>query len=283
MTNHRLPALLREPILHFVLLGLLAYAVYAALAPTATETIVVRPGILRGLEAQREEILGRPLIDEEKSEIMEGLIEDEILIREAYRRGLDRSDSRVRERLLAVMRYSLDEVVPDPDREQLEAYFREYIDRYWDEETISFEHAFFPGGSEAAPTDDAVFLSALARGDYSPPDDPRQGILEVRTTTPGEIRAAMGPEAARRVLALVQGSWNGPIDSPLGVHYVKITERQPLPKPTFDAMLAYVRGDWELDRRQEIRSRKVTEIGKHYRVVVPEDQSPSATGASERE
>jgi hypothetical protein len=271
MTQHRLPALLREPILHFVLLGALAFVAYAALAPAVTKTIVIRPEIVDGLEAQREEILGRPLTEEERSEIVERLIEDEILVREAYRRGLDRSDSRVRERLLVVMRYSLDEVVPDPDRDQLEAYFREHIDRYWDEETITFEHAFFPGGSEATPTDDAAFLATLTRGDYTPPDDPLEGILEVRSTTPGEIRAAMGPESARRVLALVQGAWNGPIDSPLGVHYVKITKRQPLPKPTFDAMLAYVRGDWELDRRREIQSRKVAEIGKNYRVVVMEE------------
>ena len=271
MTNHRLRALLREPILHFVLLGVLAYAVYAAVTYTATETIVVTPQIIRGLEAQREEILGRSLTDEERTELVDGFIEDEILLREAYRRGLDRSDSRVRQRLLTVMRYGLDEAVPDPDREQLEVYFREHIDRYWDEETVTFDHAFFPRGSEATPANDATFLVTLARGDYTPPADPRQGILELRTATPGEIRNAMGPEAARRVLALARGSWDGPIDSPLGVHYVKITNRQPLPKPAFDDMLAHVRGDWELDQRQEIRSRKVAELRKSYRVVVLED------------
>ena len=54
MTQHRLPALLREPILHFVLLGVLAYVAYAALEPAATKTIVTRPEILDGLEERRD-------------------------------------------------------------------------------------------------------------------------------------------------------------------------------------------------------------------------------------
>ncbi len=169
------------------------------------------------------------------------------------------------------MRSSLDEVVPDPDRRQLEVFFRENIDRYWDKERITFEHAHFPPGAAAAPENDADFLTTLARGQYVPPDDPRQGILEVRTTTPAEIRAAMGPEASARVLALPQGEWAGPIESPLGVHYVKITQRQPLPRPSFEAMLGYVRGDWELERREEIRSRKVAQIARRYRVVIPDE------------
>ena len=271
MTHHRLPALLREPMLQFVLLGVLAYAVYASLTPAAIETIVVRPEVLHGLEAQREEILGRPLTGEERAAVLERLIEDEILMQEAYRRGIERSDSRVRQRLLTVMRSSLDEVVPDPDRRQLEEFFRENIDRYWDKERITFEHAHFPPGAAAAPENDADFLTTLARGQYVPPDDPRQGILEVRTTTPAEIRAAMGPEASARVLALSQGEWAGPIESPLGVHYVKITHRQPLPRPSFEAMLGYVRGDWELERREEIRSRKVAQIARRYRVVIPDE------------
>ena len=61
------------------------------------------------------------------------------------------------------------------------------------------------------------------------------------------------------------------IVSPLGAHYVKIIERRPLPEPTFDAMLAYVRADWELEQREEIRSRKIAEIGEKFRIVVEED------------
>ena len=271
MTDHRLPALLREPILHFALLGAVAYTVYTMVTPAATETIFIEPEVVRGLQSQREQILGRSLTGEERADVMDRIVEDEILLQEAYRRGVDRNDSRVRQRLLAVMRSGLDETVPDPDRGQLEAYFQQHLDRYWDEETITFEHAFFSRDSEAAPGDGAAFLSTLARGDFTPPDDPRQGTLEIRTMTPGHIRTAMGPEATRRVLALAQGVWGGPIDSPLGIHYVNITSREPLPRPTFDAMVAYVRGDWELDRRREIRSRKVAEIGKNYRVVVLED------------
>jgi len=271
MPNHRLRAVARDPILHFVLLGALAFAVYTGLTPKATETIVVPAETLRGLEARRAGILGRPLTDEERTRIKNAFIEDEILMREAYRRGFDRSDSRVRDRLLTLMRGTLDETVPDPDRQQLETYFREHIDRYWDQESITFDHVFFPQGSEATPADAPAFLDLLARGAFAPPADPRTGIAETRTATPGEIQTAMGPEASRRLLGAPSGTWAGPIDSPVGVHYVKITERRSLPKPTFETMLAYVRGDWELEQREAIRSRKIAEIGEDYRIVVEEE------------
>jgi hypothetical protein len=269
--HERLRAVAREPILHFLLLGVLAFVLYSTLVPGTIETIVVAPETLRRLEARRSEILGRPLTEEERTRISNEFVEEEILIREAYRRGLERHDSRVRDRLLALMRATLDETLPEPGREQLETYFWENIDRYWDRESITFTHVLFPQGSEATPEDDAAFLKTLARGEFDPPADPRAGILETRTATPGEIRSAMGPEASRLLLSIDGASWEGPIDSPLGAHYVKIVERSPLPQPTFDAMLAYVRGDWELEEREKTRSRKIAEIGESYRIVVAEE------------
>ena len=269
--NDLLRAMAREPTFHFLLLGILAFAVYTGLTPRKAETIVVSSETLRGLEGQRAEILGRPLTDEERARIRSEFIEDEILMREAYRRGLERRDSRVRDRLLALMRGSLDETLPDPGRQQLEIYFRQNLDRYWDRESITFVHVFFPSDSEDTPADDEAFLARLSRGEFTPPADPRSGIRETRTATPGEIGSAMGPEASRRLLAAASDSWEGPIVSPLGAHYVKIIERRPLPEPTFDAMLAYVRADWELEQREEIRSSKIAEIGEKYRIVVEED------------
>jgi hypothetical protein len=258
-------------LLHFILLGALAFSAYRILAPGPTETIVIRPETLRGLEERREEILGRSLTAAEKQRLERDLVEDEILIHEAYRRGLDRTDSRVRERLLDLMRARLEEPLADPGRDRLEAYFEEHIDRYWERESITFENVLFPPDSDAAPADPQAFLSALARGEFSPPTDPRRGIVETRTATPGEIGSALGPEAAERLLALDPAVWSGPIDSPLGSHYVKILERRPLPRPSFEAMAAYVRGDWELDQRAEIRSRKIAQIGAAYRVVFAEE------------
>jgi len=271
VTDRRWPALLRSPLFHFLLLGVLAFSAYRSLAPGPTATIVIRPETLREIESRREEILGRRLTDVEKQRIRQELVEDEILIHEAYRRGLDRTDSRVRERLLDLMRAGLEETLPDPGRERLETYFEEHIDRYWERESITFDQVMFPTDSDAAPEDPGAFLSLLAGGDFRPPADPRRGIMETRTATPGEIESALGPEAAGQLLGLEPGTWAGPIDSPLGSHYVRVRERRPLPRPSFDAMAAYVRGDWELEQRAEIRSRKIAQIGKAYRVVFAEE------------
>ena len=104
----------REPLLLFLVLGAVLYGAWALLAPGDVGTVRIEAAALRGMEAQQTEILGRPLTDAERHDLFEGYIDDEVLLREAVRRGLQWSDFRARQRLVRIMRGALTETVPDP-------------------------------------------------------------------------------------------------------------------------------------------------------------------------
>ena len=77
---------------------------------------------------------------------------------------MEKKDSRVRKRLLDVMRSTLDQPVAAPTRAELEAYFRENRERFEVDEVATFDHIFFAYGSENEPADLGKFLDSLRAG-----------------------------------------------------------------------------------------------------------------------
>ena len=131
-------AIRREPLVWFAVLGGALGVAWVLLAPAPAETVRVESETLRSLEKQREDLLGRPLTDEERQQARDSFVDEEVLLREALRRGLQWSDGRVRQRLTRIMRASMSETVPDPSVAQLQAYFQENIDKYT---TPDYPHA----------------------------------------------------------------------------------------------------------------------------------------------
>ena len=116
---------LKSPIVHFILLGSAAFLAYDHLKPPDRETITVTTQTIDALVQQRESITRNPVTEKIRLEIIEGHIEDEILLREAYKRDFDKNDYRVRKRILNIMRSSLGEVIPEPSVAQLKTYYEQ--------------------------------------------------------------------------------------------------------------------------------------------------------------
>jgi len=258
-----------EPLLWFVLLGALVWIAYVSLVPPSRGTILVESEAVRALEREREELLGRPLTDTERARLVEAFVDDEVLLREAYRRGFDHSDARVRERLLEVMRASIDETVPEPSRPQLEAYFLENIERYQRGDEVTVDHVFFSFGSDRMPKDPASLLAALNAGDeFMEFGEPSWTGPTIRGATLAELRQMLGSGFAERVFTVEPEVWAGPVESSSGVHFIRVSGRRPTAEPSFDAIETHVRQDWELRRQREIQQRKISEMKKNYRIVV---------------
>ena len=113
---------IKSPILHFIVLGTIAFLLYTHLKPADRETIRITTQTIDALIQQQESITQLAVTPERRQSIIEGHIEDEILLRKAYKRGFDKSDFRVRKRILNIMRTSLTEVTPEPSVAQLRAF-----------------------------------------------------------------------------------------------------------------------------------------------------------------
>ena len=89
-----------SPILQFLILGGLLFIVYTKVKPGSKETIRVTQQTVDALVQGQLELVNRELTPEEIDELILGHIEDEVLLREAYKRGVDKNDGRVRRRVL---------------------------------------------------------------------------------------------------------------------------------------------------------------------------------------
>lgn len=263
-------ALHQEPLILFALIGGLLFVAYGFGKATPVEVIEITPQTLRALEDSEESLRGRPVTDEERRALIDSHIEDEVLLREALRRGLEKKDSRVRKRLLTVMRTGLDEQVPEPTRAELQAHFRENAEQYAASEAVTFDQVFFSFGNE--PADSAALLEQLKGDtDFRKMGERSWAGYTMRKMTREEMLPVFRGDFADQVLELTPNEWTGPLESVRGVHFIRVTERHQLPAPTFDQMEEQLRQDWIFNRRRAIQTTKIENMKKRYRVVLTEE------------
>ncbi|WP_372798845.1 hypothetical protein [Pontiella sp.] len=128
--------LLKEPLIHFILLGAALFAVYAGLnRPDSKEGIVVTASMVQALEAQFSNDWNRAPSAEERQGLIRDYVREELAVREALALGLDRNDPVVRQRLRQKIELMVEEdaVVRAPTDGELENYLQANADLFRDE------------------------------------------------------------------------------------------------------------------------------------------------------
>ncbi len=255
--------ILREPLLHFVAAGGLLFLARSLWAPSDGGRIVVTKEAASGLAAAREELLLRPLTEEERERVVSDFIDEEVLLREAYRQGLDRDDPRIRRWLIDKIEFLIDEEPGEPTPEDLDALFREKPDAYKTPRAISFEHVFY------ASSEPEAVLSRLRSGaDFTELGDEFWLGKSLRRFSELELSTTFGAEFTARVIALKTGEWTGPISSSRGAHFVRVTARHEPELPSRKDVEWTLREDWRRARREEARARKLSELRSRYRIEI---------------
>ena len=262
-------AVVTSPALHFIVLGGIAFGLYATLKPPATEAIHVTTQTIDALVQQRESIVPNPVPPEERQSLIEGYIEDEVLLREAYKRGFDKTDYRVRKRLLNIMRSSLSDVVPEPSVAQLRTFYEENKERYLASPSRSFEQVYFSFTSNALPVDPPVFIRQLqgevdiaTLGEYAP-----MGNRFSKTSFQSAARL-FGKPFAQIIFDLPLHQWHGPVESFRGIHYVRVTASHDSELPPFEQMESFLRSDYVMVKSRDRQQEKIRSLMKNYKIAV---------------
>lgn len=254
--------ILREPLAHFFALAALLFLVDWVFSATQKTRIVIDQQTVDYLVRQREELMLRALSADERSEVVQGFIEDEILYQEAYRRGLDRGDSRMRRNLILKMRGLLAGEVGQPDAAELRAYFGANRERFSRPASLDLTYIRFAASTEVPDR----FLERLRDPDAAARHP--EGARTLRATTGNYLAGAFGPAAAGAVLALPDDEWHGPLESRDGTLFVRITGHNPAVAADYEAVESYVRSDWLINRAQQVIREEVDRLRPDYEIVV---------------
>lgn len=275
--------LLREPLLHFLLLGAALFAVYGWLNPggDAPRRIVVSAAQVEMIVAQFQGTWQRPPTETELRGLVDTWVRDEILYREGAALGLERDDPvvkrRVRQKYEVISEESLRREPPgDAD---LERYLADNADKFRQPSRIGFEQLLVvPSGSDVdAQAEVAAALAALAAG-ANPERVGRPTMLPAGGDDIGldVIARDFGEVFAAELDALPPGDWQGPVRSGFGLHVVRVSARTPGAVPPLAEVRAAVEREWESARRREARDAQLHELRQRYEVVVDADLAAMA-------
>lgn len=260
-----------EPLVHFLGVAALLFVANEFFAEDPRELITVDYSTQEYLIEQQQELLLRPLRDEEKEGILQTFVDEEILTREARKRGFDDS-SRIRALLIQNMRFFVANDFPDATEEQLREFYNANLSRFETPPRVSYDHVLFQNADEV-PVEVLQLLNDGAdhtkMGNGSDFGGARLLMVDHRS-----IIATFGPGVAPSVLAIADADWHGPFQSSQGTHFLRVIERHPSRRPSFEDARSWVETEWNRSQQLEIMDRELATMREDYRIEIarPEEK-----------
>jgi peptidyl-prolyl cis-trans isomerase C len=275
--------MLREPLLHFLLLGLALFAVYSYMhrgrgGIESSMQIALTPDDLQVMESYFESQWHRPPTVAEFQAMMEDKVREEILYREALAQGMDRDDTIVKRRMAQKMQFLAEDVAAahEPSSAELSAWFEMNSNKFALPSRISFRHLYFsPDKRGKSAQEDAARVLARIAGQ---PEDSKLAILLADPfmfqdyygdRAPSAIAKEFGPPFAVAVEKLKPGSWQGPIESGYGWHLVFVDTVIPGRIPALEEIESDVKTAWLSEQKATAWQKAYAEMRAKYTVLLP--------------
>ena len=283
--------LLREPLVHFLLIGAVLFGLYG-LAPPRHPTAVAPSKEIRlsaGEIAQLTHLFQsqwrRLPTPQELQRMVENKVEQEVLYREALAMGLDKDDEIVKRRMAQKMQFLAEDAAAarEPTTTELKTWFDSNSAKFAQPPRLSFRHLYFsPDRRGARARDDAQ--QALAKLAGQPVDAKIAGALAdpfmfqeyYRERAPEFLGKEFGPQFALAVAALTPGSWQGPIESGFGWHLVFVDTVVDGRVPAFEEIEADVRAAWLREQKARAWEKAYKTMRAGYTVLLPGPPEESA-------
>jgi peptidyl-prolyl cis-trans isomerase C len=292
---------LREPMLHFLVAGLVLFIVGEVHRRQADPHRIV-------LTPQREAQLanryalqfgGSPDVGA-RAALVEQDLEDEILYRQGLALGLDRNDELVRRRIVQKIRFLLEDLnaPAEPADEELNAYYASHVERYTVPARVTFSHVYFSseGGEEHGRARAMRALDTLTTGESGqealnrraaqnlsparnlsrpaiegfPSDigDPFPDLSHFSAHDAQQVRRLFGEtEISAAAFSAPLRHWAGPYRSTYGWHLIYIDHRTESARQAFAAVRDKVRTDYLLDAQARANKAAFSDLAREFTVV----------------
>lgn len=287
--------LLREPLLHFFVIGLALFILYGILNPEDTapdsRRITIGDGDVERITSMWMMQMRRPPTAEELQGLLKEHLREEVLYREARAMGLDEDDTIVRRRMAQKMSFLMQGVAEqvEPDDDELQEWFREHAETYRVPAYMTLEQVYLnvDRRGERAEQDAAALLAELQAGRVTFAEARERGdrILvpyEFRMASEREIARTFGNAFLEAVLDLEPGEWRGPVTSGYGLHVVRIQEKEDSRLPELEEVRDRVMTDWRDEKMRTTEDRILEDMLSRYDVRLSPGVDSLLTGAGVR-
>ena len=218
-----LKQLMREPLLHFLLLGALIFAGFSLVSRHSSGEpgkIVITQGQLASMREGFFRIRQREPVREEWEGLIRERVREEVYYREALALGMDKDDSIIRRRLQQKLEFVSDDVAAqaEPTDGELNAYLQAHPASFRVESRIAFRQVFLnPEKHGKNLARDAAQLLAQLNQEGGKTDLSGLGdaIMLDRQydALPAAEAGRLGEKFAKTLAGLSPGQWQGPVSA----------------------------------------------------------------------
>jgi hypothetical protein len=268
-------SIIREPLFHFLLIGAALFVIFGFVderkAGGVNDQIVVSAGRIQQFENIFAKTWHRPPTADELKGLIDDFVLEEIYYRQAVAMGIDRDDTVIRRRMRQKFEFLTDDMAAtnSPSDEALAAYLAANADEYIRDNTYTFEQVYInPDRSSTDP--DRKVAEQLAALQAGAPPTGNSGLLPAYfDAVPARlIDSSFGTGFSSRLDTLSAGTWQGPIESGLGQHLIRVDSRTEGALPDLADIRPIVEREWANDKRLETRQQINEKLLSNYEVVI---------------
>jgi peptidyl-prolyl cis-trans isomerase C len=284
---------LREPLLQFLFIGLMLFAVNGYIqrgrpGGEPSKQINITVDDVRQLDAYFGSQWHRPPTTEEFTALVENKVQEEVLYREGLAMGLDKDDTIVKRRMAQKMHFLAEDVAAahEPTAAELKAWYEKNSQTFALPGRATFRHLYFsPDSRGQRARQDAGRVLAKIAGQAEDSKlavsmgDPFMFQDYYGDRSSEQLAKDFGPGFAQDIFRLKPGLWDGPIESGYGWHLVFVDSFTPGRVPAFEEVEPDVKTAWLADQKQHAWNKAYTEMRAKYKVFLPAPETQS-TGAS---
>lgn len=266
---------LKEPLVHFLGIGLGLFLLYALVAPAAADDdrIVISQARINSMAQQYQAAWNRAPTPTELQGLIDSEVKNQVLYREGKALGLDRDDAVIERRVR--QKYELmseeENAGQAPTDADLSAYLAAHPDRFRRPPVVSFDQILFEvkGSDSQIEARIAAARKALAAGtDPAKLGNPTMLPSHVDPSDLDLVARDFGEKFAVAVGQAPIGQWAPPVLSGYGVHLLRVTERTAAALPPLAEVRAEVAREWENDRRIKASEESYKRARAKYDVVI---------------
>lgn len=273
--------ILREPLFHFLLIGVLIFIIYFLINPIGESGASNQIRITQGDIDRFKQIFQKQWQRLPDGKELQGLIrahlKEEVLYREALALGLEKDDTIVRRRLAQKMEFLITDItVPtEIDDKTLMGYYEKNSESYSRAAKLSFRHIYFNPDQRGERLMDEANAMLKTLQDTGAATNVSQDYgdrfmlgLQYHLVSTDEITREFGQEFSDKVAGLEINSWQGPIRSGYGVHLVYIQQRESASVYPFTEVRERVKNDYLFELRQTRNEEVLEKLKYRYEIVI---------------
>ncbi len=272
---------LREPLLHFLLIGAILFLVYdlqnSGEPGQETNQIIISQVSIDGMTARWKKKWQRPPAQEELNGLIEQEIRERVLYQEALALGLDKDDPVVRRRLAQKIEFISSDLAAqiEPSEQDLQDYFLANPKPFEQPGLISFVQIYLNVDRRGTRLEKEARDMLLelnqpdSKADISTLGDPFMFGQQHDDLPDFAVSRLFGREFTEAIFDLPTGTWQGPVRSGLGFHLVRVSVLTPAQQAKLDSVREKVRFEWMAEQRREMENALYQGLRQKYEIVLP--------------